>query len=150
MSTLTLNWEEIESGCKFISNFLKDKNVKNVVGIARGGVIPGSIIARYIGADFHAISAKSYDESNKRGKLYVDPTSMLCIADKEGAVAFIDDICDSGNTLKEFNDLSATILTKRNFFTASLIYKENDIFTPSTYYKKVIGEEWVIFPWEVV
>ena len=51
----------------------------------------------------------------------------------------VDDICDSGKTLKEF----------QGYNTAVLHYKPHtSSFTPNLYSNKHEGDEWIIYPWE--
>jgi len=142
MSTVTLSWQEIEDGCDHIAAYFKDKNISTVVGIARGGVIPASIIARALKADFLSISAKSYNDQNKREALHVQ--SIYSIK-KLNNVLFIDDICDSGNTLKEIENIYGNIPNK---YTAAIVYKQNKNIIPDCYFIPVFNDNWIVFPWE--
>lgn len=49
----------------------------------------------------------------------------------------VDDICDTGHTFANAPGV----------YTAALHYKTTAIFTP-TIYGEVVGEEWIVYPWE--
>ena len=52
----------------------------------------------------------------------------------------IDDICDSGKTLKHLNALS----------TATLHHKPHtSCYTPTIWSATHLGDEWIIYPWEL-
>ena len=137
-----INWQEIGSKCKFISSKINNKNIQidKVVGIARGGIVPGSIIARYLEKPFDIITAKSYnDETNERGKLSI---TELKIADNN--ILFVDDICDSGHTLKAIKN----IYKDKKLYTATLYKKKNKNHTPSFSGELIPENVWITFPWE--
>lgn len=144
MNTIDISWEELEASCLDIANFFENKNISNIVGIARGGVIPASIIARILNIELSIVSAKSYSDKT-RGELSIQ--SDIAIVDPSKEYLFIDDICDSGHTLNAFKELYINTFNK-NIYTASLIYKTNNIFTPDFYYKILPAEYWIVFPWE--
>jgi hypoxanthine phosphoribosyltransferase len=49
----------------------------------------------------------------------------------------VDDICDTGETLKKSIAM----------YTATLHYKPTAGFTPD-FYSKEVGTEWIVYPWE--
>jgi xanthine phosphoribosyltransferase len=142
MDTINLSWLEIEDGCYHIADYFLNKNISTVVGIARGGIIPASIIARKLKADFIAINAKSYNEQNVRETLQIQSISSI---EKLDNVLFVDDICDSGHTLKKIREMYSNIL---NLYTAAIVYKQNDNIIPDCYYMPVFNDNWIVFPWE--
>jgi hypoxanthine phosphoribosyltransferase len=85
--------------------------IKSITGIERGGLIPAVMI------------------SHKLNIPYVTKINKYTLV--------IDDICDSGETLKK------TVAG----FTATLHYKPTAVFTPS-FYSKEVGTEWIVYPWE--
>jgi hypoxanthine phosphoribosyltransferase len=137
-----INWQEIGSKCKFISSKINNRDIQidKVVGIARGGIIPGSIIARYLEKPFETISAKSYnDKTNERGVL------SICDFKVTGDnILFVDDICDSGHTLKAIKN----IYKDKKIYTAALFKKKNKIHTPDFSGELIPEEVWITFPWE--
>ena len=85
--------------------------IKSITGIERGGLIPAVMIS-------HKLNIPYVTKINKD-------------------TLVIDDICDSGETLKG-------IVAG---FTATLHYKPTAIFTPD-FYSKEVGTEWIVYPWE--
>lgn len=145
MSDMFIDWNTVVNSCESIADFFNKTNIVAVVGIARGGVIPGSIISRALDTEFTCIKAKSYNSNNTRGKLTIDVSENLKFSN--GSVLIVDDICDSGYTLDEVKKYM-TVNYNNQFYTATLFYKENKIFTPDFYYMKVPSNIWVTYPWE--
>lgn len=137
-----INWQEIGSKCKHLSIKIKDKNIQidKVIGIARGGIVPGSILARLLECKFETITAKSYNnETNERGELTVDNIKI----DGDN-ILFVDDICDSGHTLKAIKE----IYNDKKIYTATLFKKKNKNHTPTFSGELIPQEVWITFPWE--
>tara|TARA_R110000772_G_scaffold193295_1_gene304184 strand:+ start:302 stop:697 length:396 start_codon:yes stop_codon:yes gene_type:complete len=88
-------------------------NIDSVCGLARGGLIPAVMVSHKLGLPY----------SNTIG-----PNTLV-----------IDDICDSGETLK--NGIGV--------YTAVLYHKPHtSSFTPNVFAKEHNGDEWIIYPWE--
>jgi len=85
--------------------------IKSITGIERGGLIPAVMIS-------HKLNIPYVTKINKD-------------------TLVIDDICDSGETLK--NMVAG--------YTATLHYKKTASFTPD-FYSKEVGDEWIVYPWE--
>ena len=85
--------------------------IKSITGIERGGLIPAVMIS-------HKLNIPYVNKINKD-------------------TLVIDDICDTGETLK--NTVAG--------YTATLHYKKTASFTPD-FYSKEVGEEWIVYPWE--
>ena len=85
--------------------------IKSITGIERGGLIPAVMIS-------HKLNIPYVTKINKH-------------------TLVVDDICDSGETLK--NMVAG--------YTATLHYKKTASFTPD-FYSKEVGEEWIVYPWE--
>ena len=85
--------------------------IKSITGIERGGLIPAVMIS-------HKLNIPYVNKINKD-------------------TLVVDDICDSGETLK--NMVAG--------YTATLHYKKTASFTPD-FYSKEVGEEWIVYPWE--
>lgn len=139
-----IDWPDLLLGCRAITEAFIDKNIKTVVGIARGGIIPAAIISRQLNTIFNTIAAKSYNDKT-RGAVIVGSLPD-CI--EEGNILIIDEICDSGYTMSECKGLFADKYLRQNIYTATISYKENNVFKPDFYFSLHPADEWVIFPWE--
>lgn len=85
--------------------------IKSITGIERGGLIPAVMI------------------SHKLNIPYVTKITKDTLV--------VDDICDSGETLK--NIVAG--------YTATLHFKKTAVFVPD-FYSKEVGDEWIVYPWE--
>ena len=116
-----IGWNEIEdlidNMCHEIAKNFPD--TRYVYGLERGGLIPAVMVSHTLGL-----------------KYISDITEINLLKDE---AIIVDDICDSGKTLKEF----------QGYNTAVLHYKPHtSSFTPNLYSNKHEGDEWIIYPWE--
>lgn len=106
-------WDDISVLVDELCNTITSSGVqiKSITGIERGGLIPAVMIS-------HKLNIPYVNKINKD-------------------TLVIDDICDSGETLK--NTVAG--------YTATLHYKKTASFTPD-FYSKEVGDEWIVYPWE--
>ncbi|MDD5251752.1 MAG: phosphoribosyltransferase family protein [Patescibacteria group bacterium] len=80
-----------------------------IVGVAAGGLFPAMVVAKTLDIPFAAMAAYSYGRKkkkgrkglrNQRGKLHLG-RSIASTETLEGKVVLIDDVADSGVTLRE-------------------------------------------------
>ncbi len=110
-----VTWSDID----YLTDCIADKvsndlpEIDSVYGIARGGLIPATIL------------------SHKLNIPYITQLSMNTL--------IIDDICDSGITLKRWE----------GYKTAVLFHKPHTACILPTICGKIHnGDEWIIYPWE--
>jgi hypoxanthine phosphoribosyltransferase len=120
MEKIYLSWDEIENAIESLAYQIQKSNehIEAVTGLARGGLIPAVLL------------------SHKLGLPYVN-----LFNDCEGHenVLVIDDICDSGETLKEYHQF---------FTTATIHYKQLAVVKPDFYYSLAPEDKWIVYPWE--
>ena len=119
-------WHDFEKAIDKMVRHYKDtnENCSGVYGIPRGGAIPGVWLSHKLGIKYQQINSSQISKT-------ADLSHIL----------IVDDICDSGETIKKI---------KENFpkcQTATLYYKKTAIDTPDIY-GETVGEEWLVFPWE--
>ena len=116
-----LSWDDIEDLVEVLcEKITKTPNLTHITGLSRGGLIPAVLI------------------SHKLGLPYTDKV-LFSDDDKIRNTVVIDDICDSGVTLKN----------QEGIITAVLHYKPHtSCFLPTIYAVKHHGDEWIIYPWE--
>ena len=110
-----LTWKEVDTLVTILKNKVLDKlpEIGSVMGIARGGLIPAVMLSHKLGVPYTNL---------------IDPNTLV-----------VDDICDSGNTIKEAPGL----------YTATLHYKESAIVKPTIYASLLVNEsQWISYPWE--
>ena len=110
--------QKFVDACEYIAKTIKRNpitfDIKNVFGIKRGGLIPAVFISHML------------------------DIPMVSVPDKNSII--IDDISDSGTTLKPYLDAGYKI--------ATIYYYKKSIVRPDiwVYEKK---SKWIQFPWEV-
>jgi hypoxanthine phosphoribosyltransferase len=110
-----LGWDDIND----LVNTLCEKiiteqpNIDSVFGLKRGGLIPAVMVSHKLGLPWSDVML---------------PNTLV-----------VDDICDSGVTLK--NTIGC--------YTAVLHYKPHtSCYKPNIYAQIHEGDEWIIYPWE--
>ncbi len=147
LKLLAPSWEEIQQSCLEISFKTKTDGFKPdiIVGVARGGWIPARIIADILGiGNLTSLGISFYTDIATTEK---KPTITQPISTNlEGKVALmVDDVADTGQSLKVGRDHVAGLLPRR--LKIATIYKKPwSIITPD-YYTTESGA-WIIFPWE--
>ena len=117
---LYYTWQEFDKDIKTLaqSEWLKKQNIKNIYGIPRGGLIV-AVRLSYI----------------------INKPVILNSHDIGKETLIVDDICDTGETLKKLFslfDFNPPVFT--------IFYKTNPNFKPDFYFKEKTN--WVVFPWE--
>ena len=110
-----LTWKEIDTLVTILKHKVLDKlpEIDSVTGIARGGLIPAVMLSHKLGVPYTQA---------------VGPNTLV-----------VDDICDSGITLKDAPGV----------YTATLHYKSSAISKPNVYASLLLNEnQWLVYPWE--
>lgn len=133
---MIVDWMDVDALCLDISHAAKSMGIDKVVGISRGGLIPGVIISHMLNVPFEPIAWEpSYD--------HTEDAKTIC-NNNSSTTLFVDDICDSGITMGDVARLApdakrAVILNKRRDMNIDL--SGQDLYNI---------DEWVVFPWESV
>ena len=126
---------------KTVIEQIKDSGKKydKVVGIVRGGLIPGVCISHALNLPFETLKWSTRDRPES------DIFNLTMRSDDR--ILLVDDICDSGKTLETILDT----FPKSNIHTAVLIHNINLNFTPAYYSFKLdrnLHKEYLDFWWE--
>jgi len=105
---------------------LKNKKLRYISGIPRGGLIPAIMLSHKLGVTYIP-----FDEAKKFGR------HDLRIKNEE--ILLVDDICDSGITMKDYAP---------RFITATLCMRYISETIPEYYGEKIEDDRWLVFPWE--
>ena len=114
---IILSWSDVDGLIdKLCGRILNDLPlIDSVYGIPRGGLIPTVLVSHRLKLPYVSVIGKN--------------------------TLVVDDICDSGVTLKN----------SPGIYTAVLYQKpETACFTPSVWADLHLGNEWLLFPWERV
>lgn len=130
-----ITWKDVEYGTSIIAQYYENRKYTAVVGLSRGGLIPGTILSHKLKVPFIPLTwqtrdfgAKDFDTISKL-KAYVNNGDDFLI---------VDDIYDTGKTFREIRE-------HLNCDFTTLVSKESfDGFSPMMFSSK----EWINFPWE--
>jgi len=142
-----LDWSEILTFIDTIHEATSPKDGKNIgiIGIARGGLIPAVLLShRKANSQVFTVGIKSYNGTN-RGQDTIYQTPSMEQLSTFDTLYLLDDICDTGLT---FKNLTQKTFKGLDIKTISLLYRKNDIFTPSVFGQVILDENWRVFPWE--
>jgi xanthine phosphoribosyltransferase len=145
---LNLSWAEVEQAVSIIINRIGNKKYDYVVGIANGGLIPATLIAKKLKLKTMSVGLESYDGKDlKNVTLWSEINKRWYIPQQHDLCLLVDDISDSG---KSFNFVKNTYLLNQDILcdTASLVVKPKTTFMPDYFAMNVHTDTWVKFPWE--
>ena len=151
MSTkLWYGWNEmrrdVNALCREVMIDKYDPNV--IVGIARGGLLPGIMMSHWMHKPFKPIIASLRDFPEWED--YLPRTT-----DKR--ILIVDDICDSGKTFEKIKNhieaprKSNPLIADCEIRFASLWWNNECDFEPKYYVREIAKDStntWINFPWE--
>ena len=102
MKQVFLSYHDVHTDCIKLAKLIKKKyKPKKLILISRGGLIPGSIIANYLGIqDIDVIALKTYSDRRKNTDIKIFKRIK-----SEKKLVVIDDLVDSGETAKIVKDM---------------------------------------------
>ena len=122
-----ITWDHVNGAIASIIEQMDIMNYKptKVCGVTRGGLVAGVMLSHYFGAAFEAIS----------------PDHVL-LNDKD--VLIVDDIYDSGKTIKQLRKLNP----RAQF--AALYFNDHHADDEIEFYGfSYNGNQWLVYPWEI-
>lgn len=128
-----------------------------IIGLARGGLIPATIMSHYLDIPLIAVSysSKSGKGDNKHHNNYLPgidvikkQTYRLCKIEKP-TILLVDDISDSSRTLFE---VSSFYREKGHYVYPTVLYFKElsvQLIKPQFYWRSIPEDcGWIYFPWE--
>jgi hypoxanthine phosphoribosyltransferase len=141
------SWTQVEKGAAFLSiKVSQDTNYKPkaIIGLARGGLVPAVIMSHLLQVKMFPVS---YSSKKGNGE-YKEYENVLPEFPITWDILIVDDICDSGYTMKEvdkFYRLNGNVVR-----TAALYHKEGAVITPDYIWQTIPKDaNWIEFPWEL-
>lgn len=137
-------WRQFEVDCKNLIRRVRYADFKpaTIVGVATGGLPLGTKLKNKLNTPLVIISAESY-KGKQKGDLAFNVSFTKPL---QSPVLLIDDIVDTGSTLKSIYNYISSLGIKVK--TATLFYKERSTIRPDWYMNKVESKKWVSFCWE--
>jgi xanthine phosphoribosyltransferase len=115
-----------------------------IVAVARGGLTISHAMAEGLNIrDVQSIRTELYDKTCKRDTLCIFGT---CKFENSKRVLVVDDISDSGETLKAVMQHLKSEFKNTDFKSAALFYKKTSIYEPDFWINE--AQEWIEFFWE--
>jgi hypoxanthine phosphoribosyltransferase len=148
MEEYGVSYNEINFYARMIADRVQHENITHVVGLARGGLIPATIISYKLDKPLLSYGISSYEGSKKTENFHINQSiNFYEMSENNNThILVVDDICDSGDTMKE--------ITKRlglggiSYTTACIYTKEKHKSWLHHYGLVVPEDKWIVFPWE--
>lgn len=137
---LTISWERFHEDARALAaKLIHRKDLKKIVCVTRGGLLPAGILARELEIRWvDTICVVGYDEETRGSE-----ASLLKVPETDGeGVLVVDDLVDSGRTGR----IIRKIMPKAYFVTLYAKPKGQEVV--DEYVVAVDQNEWVLFPWE--
>lgn len=140
-------YEDIHQACLYLAHQIQicEFDLDVIVGVSRGGLIPATILSQLLDVKLVPVC---YSSKNGHGDDLNHDNQLPDLSDRN--ILIVDDICDSGHTLKEMFD-HYTNAGGATVMTACVYYKhhENPIFVPNMKWITITADSgWIVFPWE--
>ncbi|MEN2973953.1 MAG: phosphoribosyltransferase family protein [Candidatus Caldarchaeales archaeon] len=144
---LKVSWKRLEEIVEELSKKIsRDYEFDLLVGILRGGLVVAHLLSDIMGIDeIYPIGCSSYVDVYKRSKLKIYHPLILNDLKKK-RVLVVDDVADSGVTLKSIIEKVIAPKNPEDCKTATLHIKPWSIFKPDYYVEMV--DAWIVYPWE--
>lgn len=134
-----LTWEELHRDTRALAARLLDTPWRGVIGIARGGLIPATILAREL--DIRLIDSlciASYDH-DRQG----DPQILKGVAGEGDGFLLVDDLVDTGVTAR----LARKLLPQAKL--VAVYAKPRGMSTADLWAREFEQDVWIHFPWDI-
>lgn len=145
ISYLPVSWSQYQTLSQKLASAILAYNfsVKRIVAISRGGLTLGHLLSDLLRIPIATIAIQSYTDIQKQGKIVITEKLQTPITGEH--VLLVDDVADSGKTLKraisylkEFNPKKIT--------TVTMFYKPRSVVRPDVYCDETT--KWILFPYE--
>lgn len=144
-------WQDIDAQVAKIDNHIKRTAItpEIIVGVVRGGLIPATLLAYRMNLPVCSLQWQCRDLNKFRSY-----NQLRDILESFKTVILVDDVMDSGNTIREINDYIQVLHVKEPDGYAEVNYavcvKRTEVESPVP--NLIFGDElanfdWVHFPW---
>jgi xanthine phosphoribosyltransferase len=140
---LIITWEQFYSDTQELGGKLMTLGPwDGIIGVARGGLVPATIIAHILGIrSIDTVCISSYSDETKAKDM--DLEILTTIEKKHGKWLVVDDLVDTGHTAKVVKDLVPSA-----FISCVYAKPQGEPFI-DIFAKSIPQSTWIVFPWEV-
>ena len=132
---LYVTWEDIDILVYKLYKKLKDENIDKVVGISRGGLIPGIMLSHKLNAGFEPLEWQTRDGE------FQDRIKANGFNKNLKGTIFVDDVCDSALTIMQIKE----IIPKSRW---AVLHQKADIKLDFVAERLYNDNRWIVYPWE--
>ena len=148
MTTLKLSWQTINDAVDALAYMVKPLNPHLIVGVARGGLIPATLLSHKLNIGLETISCSTYQGTRRTFKKSTVVEGWKKEYNRDD-VLVIDDIMDSGDTYRAILDQVLEFTPVYKFKFATLVKKQEAKFIDfNRFVIQVPQDIWIEFPWE--
>ncbi len=142
---LPVSWQDYHSSAQKLAATILSHSppIDEIVAISRGGLTLGHILSDFLRIPISTISIQSYTDIQTRGE--VEITARLQRSIKGKNILLVDDVADSGKTLKRAVSYLKRAQAK-SVTTVTMFYKPHSIHRPDYYAERTT--KWILFPYE--
>lgn len=145
MDKLYYSYEMLKNDTQNLVNKVRDFEADTLVCVARGGMTLAHLVSQALNnRNLYIINSISYDRKTQKNSVDIFNLPDLKDAKK---VLILDDIVDSGKTMKAIIELLNDIYPNIEFKFATLFYKKTALIKPDYYINT--ADTWIEFFWEV-
>lgn len=140
--------DEVQEGVRTICDEIRAGEVgfDFIVSISRGGLVPGVLMSHNLEIPLRVVEWSTRDTGLK-----LCPEDIKLSAQQGKNILIVDDIIDSGLTIRELID-SWELEDTPNIKVACLVYNQSQDLVKPDYYDSIINREhfknWINFWWE--
>jgi xanthine phosphoribosyltransferase len=135
-----VSWEELHRDTRALAWRLAELPAFNaIVAIARGGLVPGAIVARELGVRLvDTVCISSYND-----RIQGEANILKAVKGRGDGVLVIDDLADTGVTARLVRKMLP------NSHIATVYAKPAGRPEVDTFVTLVSQDTWIVFPWDV-
>lgn len=142
-----LTWSDFGDGTRSLAQLVADDGYEPdiILTIARGGLLPGGAVAYALSVkNVFVMNVEFYTGVDERLDFPVMLPPQLDLVDLKGTnVLIVDDVADTGATLKAVHDFcQSSVRTVRN----AVLYEKSHCLVKCEYVWRRT-EKWIDFPW---
>ena len=147
MEKYSAPYNEISFYSRTMARRIKEKqDISHVIGLARGGLIPATIMSYVLEKPLLNYGISSYKGMKKTNKFHITQKVNLADLPRNASLLVVDDICDTGDTMKHITTKMSLAGIKH---TTACIYTKEKHKEWLDYYGMVVNDDkWIVFPWE--
>ena len=138
-----VTWDEVHRDTKeLVRRLIGLGPWKGIVAVTRGGLVPAAILARELEIRYvDTLCIASYDEQDQGG-ISILKTPAEAVADKGKGWLMVDDLVDTGATMKAARELLPEC------HVATIYAKPDGRAFVDTHIHDCPQEVWIFFPWD--